>query len=122
MILNLSQDSATAEQLQAGVVDLPEAERQRLEEAMTFEDLPTRVQIQEACDTIASIAVRLNAYTAMIGGDPWMMSTLEQTLAQVGVRPLYAFSVKESVESVQPDGSVRKTEVLRHLGFVEAFV
>ena len=33
---------------------------------------------------------------------------------------LYAFSVRESVESVEPDGSLVKKNVFRHLGFVEA--
>jgi len=33
---------------------------------------------------------------------------------------LYAFSVRESVKSVEPDGSVVKKNVFRNLGFVEA--
>ena len=35
------------------------------------------------------------------------------------VKPLYAFSKREVVEEQLPDGSVRKTQVFKHLGFVE---
>lgn len=47
-----------------------------------------------------------------------MMRALEDALANVGVQPVYAFSVRESVEQTQPDGSVRKINVFRHSGWV----
>jgi len=55
----------------------------------------------------------------MIGGAPFLMSALEDALVIAGITPLYAFSVRESVEAEQADGSVRKVAVFRHLGFVE---
>ena len=48
------------------------------------------------------------------------MPPLEKALRGLGIRPLYAFSVRESVEETLPDGSVRKVAVFRHKGFVEA--
>ena len=44
---------------------------------------------------------------------------LEAALRQQGFTPLYAFSVRESADQTQPDGSVRKVAVFRHVGFVE---
>jgi hypothetical protein len=36
-----------------------------------------------------------------------------------GIVPVYAESVRDSVEEQQPDGSVKKMSVFRHLGFRE---
>ena len=47
-----------------------------------------------------------------------MMAPLEDALRRVGIVPLYAFSIRESLDQIQPDGSVRKTAVFRHQGFV----
>ena len=47
------------------------------------------------------------------------MSALEKALVDYGVCPYYAFSRRESVEEVQADGSVRKTAVFRHAGFIQ---
>ncbi len=41
-------------------------------------------------------------------------------LAYRGITPLYAFTRRESVEEVLPDGSTRKTAVFRHAGFIPA--
>ncbi len=55
---------------------------------------------------------------AMIGGAPYLMAPLERHLARAGVRPMYAFSTRESVEQTGADGSVKKVSVFRHAGFV----
>ena len=55
----------------------------------------------------------------MIGGAPYFMSTLEKVLKEHGFTPLYAFSKRESIEEKMPDGSVKKVQVFRHIGFVE---
>ena len=56
---------------------------------------------------------------AMIGGALWMMSTLESHLRLAGIQPMFAFSKRESVERVV-DGKTVKTNVFKHVGFVEA--
>ena len=142
MILNLTQHRATPEQVEAGVVDLPEAMREVLMKALTFEDLPSPEEIQDRAWTIANLAMEVcddihraawNATQAgqvpanaslkvatMIGGAPFLMSTLERELAEAGLEPAYAFSRREVVEQPQADGSVRKMAVFRHVGFVPA--
>ena len=49
-----------------------------------------------------------------------MMARLERALIERGIEPLYAFSVRESTEEVQADGSVRKVAVFKHAGFIPA--
>jgi hypothetical protein len=45
------------------------------------------------------------------------MGVLEQSLRQRGIRPAYAFSMRESAEKTLPDGSVQKINVFKHVGF-----
>lgn len=130
MITNLTQHPASAEQLAAGVVDLPADQRRLLVESLTVDTLPTRREIADRCANIAALAVHNGLggddaddprpTAAMIGGAPWMMAELERALLDMGVRSVYAFSVRESIEQTQPDGSVRKVNVFRHAGFVDA--
>lgn len=124
MILNLTQHQATPEQVAAGVVDLPPAEREALSVLLTFETLPTRQEIEGRASDIADLAAYSgladspHVGAAMIGGAPYLMPSLEKALQAVFITPLYAFSVRESVEQALADGSVRKVNVFRHAGFI----
>lgn len=55
----------------------------------------------------------------MIGGAPYLMAPLERMLKKSGYRPVYSFSERRSVEETLPDGSVKKTAVFAHVGWVE---
>lgn len=129
MIINLTQHPSTADQRAAGVVDLQNQELAALKELLTFNDLPSREDIATRAEQIAGLAV-LNGLggededpvplQAMIGGAPYLMAPLEWALQNQGITPVYAFSLRETVEQPQPDGSVKKTQVFKHLGFVKA--
>lgn len=127
VIVNLTQHLASTEQVQAGVVDLPEDRRAALLKALTFDEIPSIHQIVEAAEQIVDIAFdnglgedggSIVPKFAMIAGAPWLLSTLENELHMHGITPVYAFSVRTSEETVQPDGSTKKTNVFRHKGFV----
>ena len=136
-ILNLTQHSPTPEQIEAGVTCGDIASYQELAEfrsLLTFDTLPTPVEVRQRAQQIAAYARKTSTLVdyggdsgyvvnerfsfAMIGGAPFLMAPLEEALRRVGIVPLYAFSTRESVEQVQPDGSVRKVAVFRHQGFV----
>jgi hypothetical protein len=127
LIINLTQHTSSADQDDAGVFD------SGLDFAplLNFASLPTAADVEERAIEIARMASNFDCSGgmygdsnptppshAMIGGAPFLMSALERALLAVGITPLYAFSVRESVESVQPDGSVTKTSVFKHAGFV----
>jgi hypothetical protein len=124
--MNLTQHFATPEQVSAGVTDLEETFRAKLVALLNFETLPSWEEVKSRAAGIATLAENAcyNAggnpkeSSAMIGGAPFLMPLLEEALEKAGIMPCYAFSVRESVETVQPDGSVRKTAVFRHAGFV----
>lgn len=135
MIINITQHTATEDQRAAGVMDLPPPWRSQVVELLTFDTLPTTTEIRDRAETLADLACRLQsaedraaegldlpstsfALHALIGGAPWLMAPLEDALRARGIMPVYAFSVRESVEETLPDGTVRKTAVFRHKGFV----
>ena len=125
-ILNLTQHAATPEQTAAGVVDLTTAQRAVVSQWLTFETPPSRPVIKTRARLLAQAATNDSSMVgevgpfdaAMIGGAPYLMGPLEDALLDLCIVPLYAFSKRESVETVGSDGSVTKTNVFRHGGFV----
>ena len=126
MIINLTQHAASIEQVASGVRDVPADMRDRLTAALTFGAAPSTRDILTRAASLAQIALEAahalggTCDDAMIGGAPYLMAPLERALEEVMVQALYSFSVRESVEQAQPDGSVRKIAVFRHVGWVEA--
>lgn len=122
MIINLTQHPATAEQIAAGVVDLTGEQLSRLKSLLTFEELPTRSDIEQVAQAIANMATfcfePADQKSAMIGGAPFLIGALEAALMDYSITPVYAFSKRDSVEEVQSDGSVKKVNVFRHSGFI----
>ena len=130
MILNLTQHAATPEQKAQLVVE-PRMTKEKIRELLTFEEIPTKEEIEARASELARIAASEASFYAgetdnriwvtrvMIGGAPYLMGALEKALRECGFTPVYAFSKRESIDQPQPDGSVRKVAVFRHLGFVE---
>lgn len=123
MILNLTQHSASQDQILAGVVDLPHGDRALLGAWLTFDTCPGTEDAARRAVDIANLAAQVEpllVWEAMIGGAPWLMAPLAGELRRLGIEPLFAFSLRESVDTVAADGSVRKTAVFRHGGWVPA--
>jgi hypothetical protein len=130
MILNLTQHVATDEQKAQLVVE-PRMTKEKIKKLLTFEEIPTNEEIEARATKLAEIAVSEASMYAgdtdnvvwitrvMLGGAPFFMGALEKAVRECGFTPVYAFSKRESEEIPQPDGSVRKIAVFRHLGFVE---
>jgi hypothetical protein len=122
--LNLTQHHATPDQIDAGVVDFEGAALAELKKALTFDDLPSAEDVQDRAEYIAQLATEHPSFgacdRAMIGGAPFLMAALEAALRAEFIQPVYAFSRREVVEAQGADGSVTKTAVFRHVGFVTA--
>lgn len=126
-ILNLTQHQASPEQIAAGVVDLSPELRAKVSQLLTFDEIPTADEMIRRARLLAGIiegySLKVQDVEAvMIGGAPFFMATLEGELKSKGIKPLYAFSRRESIDEVQPDGKVIKKAVFRHLGFVEGTI
>jgi hypothetical protein len=130
MILNLTQHVTTDEQ-EAQLVVEPRMTKEKIRELLTFEEIPTKEEIEARATKLAEIAVSEASHYAgdtdnevwitrvMIGGAPFFMGALEKAIRECGFTPVYAFSKRESEDVPQPDGSVKKIQVFRHIGFVE---
>lgn len=116
-ILNLTQHSTTAEQSAEGVFE-PQNKKE-VQDLLTFDNLPEREDIVARAEALVKIAEEEGASAVMVGGAPYLMGALENALKGRGIQPLYAFSIRESVEETLPTGEVVKRNVFRHLGFVE---
>lgn len=119
-IINLTQHAATPEQVAAGVENIEDSRIEFLAKNLTFDEIPTRKQINQRVRWICWLIRGAGYDGAMIGGAPYLMGPLEAQLRLMDIKPLYAFSKRESVETTRPDGSVVKTNVFKHVGFVEA--
>ena len=115
-ILNLTQHAATPAQVEAGVIE-PEDKR-AVQELLTFVGIPTWDEVFERARELAHLCDEANVTYAMIGGAPYLMGPLHTNLVSIGIIPLYSFTERRSVETVQPDGTVTKTAVFEHVGFV----
>lgn len=125
IVVNLTQHASTPEQWGMGVVDLPEDIAKVLREDLTFEEIPSSKDLEERAAKIVALLKGaqggnlLPRQEVMIGGAPYFMAPLERALRAEGIRPLYAFSRRESVDELLPNGGVKKVTVFRHVGFVE---
>ena len=136
-ILNLTQHPATTDQIAAGVRDLQGQALAMLKGCLNFDTLPTTEDVIRRADEIAMLAlawfdaegvpttsqevvipIDLQTRVAMLGGAPFLMGYLEVALIHRGIYPAYAFSRREAVETTNPDGTVTKTAVFKHEGFV----
>ncbi len=118
-ILNLTQHTATPEQLEAGVFE-PKSKK-RIQELLTFDSIPSKEQMELRARELALIAKQelgITSKAVMIGGAPYFMSTLERVLKEEGFQVCYAFSKRECIEEKQSDGSVVKKTLFKHVGFV----
>lgn len=125
-IVNLTQHKATTQQHNMGVFDMPANRLDALHALLTFSEIPDAATLRGRACCIAGLVTGAQygepkplARTAMIGGAPYLMAPLEKELARHGIKAVYAFSMRDSIEQLQPDGSTKKTTVFNHIGFVE---
>lgn len=126
-IINLTQHELTPEQ--KAFIDIEcHTDRQKVKDLLTFTKLPTREEIVYRALDLAAIVENIidqdehvDMFLVLIGGAPYLMKPLIEELKRLGVTPVFSYTDRVSVETMQPDGSVVKTQVFKHLGYVEAF-
>lgn len=131
LIINLTQHAATPEQIIAGVEDFPAEVRTKLSALLTFNAPPTPHDMRQRAYEIVDLTMENAPYllrfqkrawptAVMLGGAPYFMPTLAKVLYKSGFAPRYSFSARESADAPQEDGSVVKTTIFRHVGWVAA--
>ena len=127
MILNLTQHNATADQINAGINDLPVDDFQTaLKGLLTFPTQYTRADleyralqihelIRDMCGEHFGAPPKHALDGVMIGGMPSFMPVLEATLVSKGIRVGYACTERQSIDK-EIDGKVVKTAIFVHAG------
>lgn len=137
LFINLTQHATTTTQVADvqskgwEVADLPKEIQDEIKALITFEDLPSQSEMVARAKRLADIAESVKGRDAngllnqqhivyaMIGGAPFFQSLLENALGAKGnVVGCYAFSKRKVVEVANADGTVTKTAVFEHEGFV----
>jgi len=115
----MTQHAATTEQAAVGVVE--PTNKKAIQDLLTFDEIPAQAELRERAETLAFLVTHEPSFdgAVMIGGAPYFMAPLEHALRVRGIRTLYAFAKRDSVDQVQADGSIKKTQIFRHAGFVE---
>jgi hypothetical protein len=117
-IANLTQHIPTDKQKADGVVHLPE-KHEIIKTLLTFENIPTKEEMVDRAERLAKIVEEEGVFdAALIGGAPYFMSTLEKVLKEHGIKPLYSFSKRISIEKKEGD-KIIKQNVFEHIGFIE---
>lgn len=121
MILNLTQHDSTLEQIEQGVFNPSQEDKNSIISLLTVDEIPNNHEVINICTQIASIALKYKIHNeplkSMIGGAPAMMSFLEEELKKVDIEHVYAFSKRVSLDEIQKDGSIKKTTVVKHIGW-----
>jgi hypothetical protein len=121
-VFNLTQHEPTAKQIEAGLMPRDDRDEAEVKKLITFDWLeevtPSEMRRRAMC--CAMIAQASGAKYAMCGGVAYFVRYLENALIELGIKPIYSFSERRSVE-VEVDGVVEKKSVFVYVGFVEAF-
>ena len=115
-IANLTQHTATPEQVAEGVADVPFAAR--LIKLLTFSSAPLPGEMRARAAEIVALTMDGGYDRVMLGGAPFFMPPLQEACLAAGLEVVYAFSIRESADQIQPDGSTRKISEFRHVDFV----
>ena len=126
-IINLTQHELTPEQRE--FIDIEcHTDRQKVKDLLTFTKLPSKEDIYYRALDLAAIVENIidqdehvDLFLVLVGGAPYLMKPLIEELKRLEVIPVFSYTDRVSVETMQPDGSIVKTQVFKHLGFVEAF-
>ena len=117
-ILNLTQHVGTPEQVADGLFE--PKDKGIIQRFLTFSTVPEKENIWERAKVLADMAQAENAEKALIGGALWLMHPLSVELRKRGITPVFSFSVRESIDVPQDDGTVIKKAVFKHKAFFEA--
>src|SRR5690554_5590203 len=106
-IVNLTQHQATAAQQAEGVFDIPAHNQGLLKNLLTFEEIPTREEMETRAAALVILAEGaldgVSEPAAMIDPAPYFIGPLEEALREAGITPLYSFTKREVVEKSNPD-------------------
>jgi hypothetical protein len=121
-ILNLTQHDATPQQIVDGVIDLDDAGKAVVRKLLTFDELPSKAEIDGRAEKLAEYVERLKAErfdAIMLAGAPYLLYRLHSELERLGFKVVYSFSKREKIEKRDATGNIVYSDgKFVHAGFV----
>ena len=119
-ILNLTQHQATQDQIADGVYEPSNEVKEQIKALLTFDSsvLTDPSLIRNRVAELVQLVKDEGAYSVMLGGAPFFMGPLANALTEAGVEVVFSFTDRVSVDVKNEDGTITKTSVFKHLGFV----
>lgn len=122
-MLNITQHTATKEQAEDGVVEPSQEIKAQIQKLITFDKtvMSEPEQIWNRAKALVALIKREypEIHKVMIGGALYFMPALTRELKEHGYEVFFSYTDRVSVETHNADGSVTKTLIFKHLGFVE---
>lgn len=125
IVINVTQHPITNDQLndlenRFKEVAVINSEGDMFKKDLTFMTIPSAEELTKRAKKIANDAHIMGVSYAIVAGAPYFMSALEKELFRLDIMPMYSFSERVSQETTETDGTVRKVNVFKHVGFIEA--
>lgn len=81
----------------------------------------TLLDIKELASVVVAEAIAAKATHILVTGEPTLMLHANLMAHELGLVCVQSTTQRDTVETVQPDGSVTKTQVFRHVQWREMF-
>lgn len=121
-MLNITQHTATKEQMEDGVIEPSPEIKAQIQKLITFDKtvMSEPEQIWNRAKALVTLVKREypEIHKVMIGGALYFMPALTQEFKEHGYEVFFSYTDRVSQETHNPDGSVTKTLVFKHLGWV----
>ena len=118
-ILNLTQHELTEEQKKDGIAEPGAENREQIVSLLNFCCKPDAASIRKRATVLARMAEEEGAEGVMLGGAPYLMPALVESMRERGLRVFFSYSPRVSIERTRPDGGVEKVSVFRYQGLFE---
>ena len=120
-LINLTQHLGTEDQYKDGMIELSKEAKAELIPLLNFEEIPTKEEMLYRAYTLISKAIinQPDNDGFVIGGAGYFMPYLISWANKFNRKCYFSFTKRMSEEKVI-NGSVVKTQVFKHLGWVEA--
>ena len=121
-MLNITQHTATKEQVEDGVIDPAQEVKVQIQKLITFDQsvMKEPEQLWNRAKALVGLVKRTypEINRVMVGGALYFMPALVKELKEQGFEVFFSYTDRVSSEVHNADGSVTKTLVFKHLGFV----
>ena len=123
-VVNLTMNEATSSQRDAGVMSRTLEDAHFIIRHLEFNKMPSAQELRVRAKVLANRANSMIGNraerAAMIDGEPFLMSRLEEQLKELKIQPLYAFTKWEPLLQTDDTYLKKPRGYYKHIGFIKS--